>query len=181
MNVITIFMMLVLIAAVLAGPVAIIVIGARDAKRMPVISWTLVSIGTVLLGLVLVPLSRCAWYSAPWHSRILTQGTSPSGREYCVVQAFSDVSEPYRVAFYLRDAGGVWRWHYLGHEEPAWTTAEVRFHDDEALIFRDGWLVHVIDVPTDTEDATETPHPSDPMRCPAHFTAQEVFEFHRDR
>lgn len=55
-----------------------------------------------------------------------------------IVQSYSAFGEPYRVSFYMRDKGGVWRWAYLEHEDLAWRSAEVRFTTGVATVFRNG-------------------------------------------
>lgn len=118
------------------------------------------------------------FYASPGHSRIITQGTSPKGQEYCVVQSFQDLVEPYQVSFYIRDTGGVWHWNYLEHEDLAWRSAKVEFRGDIALVSRNGVPFREISLPTNMVDMATIPTGYRYYYCPANLTAEEVFQFH---
>jgi len=79
-------------------------------------------------------------------SGIITSGTLPDGREYCVVQTYRDLVEPYQVSLYVRDIAGTWDWYYLEHEDNAWRDARVEFHDGHATVHRNGELFREIEL-----------------------------------
>jgi len=118
------------------------------------------------------------FHAGPWHSKILVQGASPNGQEYCVVQSFQALPEPYRVSFYIRDASGVWHWNYLAHEDLAWRSAKVEFRDQIAVVSREGAPAREIPLPTNSVDIATVLGGYRNHYCPANFTVAEVFKFH---
>ena len=131
-----------------------------------------------VISVYFVLLLTLLFHAGPGHSRIVTQGTSPLGQEYCVVQSFQDLVDPYRVSFYIRDAGKVWHWNYLEHEDLAWRSAKLEFRGDIAVVSRNGVPFREISLPTNTVDMATIPTGYRYYYCPANFTAAEVFQFH---
>jgi hypothetical protein len=114
----------------------------------------------------------------PWQSGILARGMSPDGREYCVVQTFQGFFEPYRVSLYVRDATGIWHWHYLAHQDHAWRSISVGFTADEIVVARDGVERRRFPRKIAPVDLT-TVLPGYAMHYrSANLTADEVAEFH---
>jgi hypothetical protein len=73
----------------------------------------------------------------PGRSGVVTQGFSPLGREYCIVQTYTGLVEPYRVSFYIRDARGVWQWNALAHDDNAWRSPNVSFSEASIVVTRE--------------------------------------------
>jgi hypothetical protein len=48
------------------------------------------------------------------------------------------------VSFYIRDAQGVWQWHYLTHDGPAWRATAVEFTPAAVRIMHQGVLAREI-------------------------------------
>ena len=68
------------------------------------------------------------------NTKILTQGFSPEGREYCVVQVF--MGEPFQVTFYMRDPDGVWHDEFVAQDfYYAWDYARVAFENGKANVY----------------------------------------------
>lgn len=135
----------------------------------------------ILAAVLAIPVvSYLAWVR-PWQSRILTQGMSPEGREFCIVQTFVNFVEPYQVSFYIRDANRIWRWNYLEHEDVAWRSASVEFSKGNALVCRNGKPFREIEMPTDTVNLASVTGGYVDNYCPADFTAQDVLKFHNDK
>jgi hypothetical protein len=114
-----------------------------------------------------------------WQSGILAQGSSPDGREYVVVQTFTGYVEPYRVTLYMRDAGGVWRWNYLAHDDAAWGRTVVEFSPTEIFVRREGVLIRKI--PLSYAANHSPPDREDTRSLPANFSAEDVADFHHQR
>jgi hypothetical protein len=135
----------------------------------------------ILTCLVILSLGVIATWLAsirPWQSQVLAQGYSPGGREYCVVQTFRDLVEPYQVSFYIRDLDGVWRWNYLEHEDNGWKSARVSFHEGIVRIERNGVKFREIEVPNDQVDlSTILPGYRD-RYCDSGFSVDDIFAFH---
>ena len=108
----------------------------------------------------------------------MAQGTSPEGRQYCVVQTFKDMVEPYQVSFYVRDVAGVWRWNYLEHEDVAWHSATVTFTNRVAHVSRNGVPFRDVVLPSNTVDLAEVQPGYQDYDCPANFTADDILKFH---
>lgn len=113
----------------------------------------------------------------PGRSGIVAHGWSPQGREYCIVQTFKTMAEPYQVSFYIRDAGGVWRWNYLAHQDSVWRSAIVSFSDGFAHVSRDGVPFRDIRVPTNRFDLAKVELDRGNY-CPSNFTANDLLSFH---
>jgi hypothetical protein len=89
--------------------------------------------------LVYLPvLAAFLFWVGPWRSGVVVAGKSRDGRDYCVVQTFQDLAEPFRVALYVRTDGGAWRWYYLEHEDCGWRSARVEIVDGVAHVLRNG-------------------------------------------
>lgn len=109
----------------------------------------------------------------PWRTGVLCQGFSPDGREYCVVQSHEVLFE-FRVSFYLRNAEGVWQWHYLAHDDDSWRSASVEFTSETIRITREGKFER------EFPRGAGTPRGSDSgeYNQPAWATVAEVFSAH---
>ncbi len=117
----------------------------------------------------------------PWQSKILAYGHSPEGREYCLVQTFRDLAEPYQVSFYIRDANGVWRWNYLGHQENGWKSGIVTFSDGSAFIERNGVMLKEIEIPNESVDLAAVLPGYRHQYLGRELTTDDVFAFHNQR
>ena len=117
----------------------------------------------------------------PWQSKVLAHGFSPDGREYCVVQTFKDLIEPYQVSFYIRDKEGIWRWNYLEHEDDGWKSATVVFSGETAQIQRDGVLFKEFALPTDKVDLSKVLRGYSHHYCESGFSVDDIFTFHNHR
>ena len=132
---------------------------------------------TILCTYLLTILAFVLWVS-PGHSGILTQGVSPDGRQYCVVQTFKGMVEPYQVSFYVRDTDGIWRWNYLGHQDVAWRSATVTFSNGIARVKRNGTPFLDVLLPTNIVDLASVQAGYRDHYCPSNFTADDILEFH---
>ena len=180
-NILALVVVAFVVVALLGGPILLIAYGARAGRRGLVRGRIMVGLGTVLLLLILAPLAYHFYFGGPWHTRIVTQGISPSGQEYCVVQAFQDLVEPYQISFYIRDTNRVWRWNYLDHEGYAWRTASASFTGDKMTVYRNGEPYRSMAMPTGTVDIASVPKGDANYYCPAEFTVEDVFEFHKGK
>jgi hypothetical protein len=177
-----VLILLVFAAVVLGLPMVMLALCIRAFSRPRSALVRVMSLAG--LGVCLLPLVAVGSYVAmmgPGRSAILTEGMSPSGQEYCVVQTFKDLLEPYQVSFYLRDTEGMWRWYYLEHEDSAWRSASVRFAGSKAIVSRNGKPFREVSIPTDPADATSVPAGYREQDCPANFSVQDVFAFHNER
>jgi hypothetical protein len=111
----------------------------------------------------------------PGRSGVLASGFSPEGKEYCVIQSYQDMVEPYQVSLYVRDAEGAWRWHYLAHEDPAWRSVEVKFDGVLASVYQNGRFAREIPL---SFGQVEVSTAQEQRQCPADFTIAEVLVFH---
>jgi hypothetical protein len=174
-----VFFVLCLALVFVVVPIAGVVWGVRRFRKSTTgFARAMWGTGAVVLSTYLVLLGWLLFYSIPGHSRIVTQGKSPSGQEYCVVQSFQALPEPYRVSFYIRDTSGVWHWKYLEHEDLAWRSAKVEFLGDVALVSRDGVPFREIPLPTNTVDLAQVQYGNRHNYCPADFTAAQVLKHH---
>lgn len=180
-NILALLVVTVVIAALLGAPVLLIAFGWRAAKRGLLRGRIMCGFGAVLLLAVLMPVVYHLYLGGPWHTRIVTKGISPSGQEYCVVQAFQDLAEPYQISFYIRDTNRIWRWNYLDHEGYAWRTASASFTGDKVTIYRNGKPYRSMEMPTGTVDIASVPKGYANYYCPAEFTVEDVFELHREQ
>lgn len=117
----------------------------------------------------------------PWQSKILARGYSPEGREYCLVQTFRDLAEPYQVSFYVRDANGIWRWNYLGHQENGWRSGTVTFSEGSTFIERNGVMLKEIQIPNESLDMAEVLPGYRHHYLGSELTTDDVFAFHNQR
>lgn len=178
-NILALLVVAVVVVALLGGPALLIVFGSRAAKRGLPRGRIMFGVGVVLLLVVFAPLAWHLYLGGPWHSRIVTQGISSSGQEYCVVQTFQDWVEPYQISFYIRDTNRVWRWNYLDHEGYAWRTASASFTGDKVTVHRNGKPYRSMEMPTGTVDIASVPKGYANYYCPADFTVEDVFEFQK--
>ncbi|MDP7062573.1 MAG: hypothetical protein QF489_06545 [Planctomycetota bacterium] len=133
---------------------------------------------SILFGVLILPIAGFVAWVRPGMSGVLAQGKSPTGQEFCVVQTYKGLTEPYQVSFYIRDADRIWRWNYLEHQGTAWRNASVEFADGEALVFRNGKPFRKIAMPTDTVDLATVPGGYVDYYCPPEFSVQDVLVFH---
>ncbi|MDF1789013.1 MAG: hypothetical protein P1U82_24335 [Verrucomicrobiales bacterium] len=143
-------------------------------KRIAITSVVLV---TLLVGVIAAYLGSVR----PWQSKILAHGHSPEGREYCLVQTYRDLVEPYQVSFYIRDANGIWRWNYLGHQENGWKSGTVTFSDGSALIERNGAMLKEIEIPNESVDLAGVLPGYSHQYLGSELTTDDVFAFHNQR
>jgi len=150
---------------------------ARASLVIRFFKWTGIVILFVCLALVLAFISSVQ----PGKSGILTRGVSPTGQEYCVVQTYKGLAEPYQVSFYVRDSAGLWRWNYLAHQDVAWRSATVDFSNGVACVSRDGLPLRDIPLPVDIVDLTQVLPGYRDGYCPSNFTVENVLEFHNNK
>jgi len=133
---------------------------ALSLSLLGVGSWFVIrvrsSAARILGGLAVVcgaaVLGTIGWWSyqvAPGRSGIVTSGTAPDGREYCVVQTFQVLSEPYHVSLYVRDDLRIWRGYYLQHQDFGWRSARVEVNGDRAVVERNGERFKEIELAAD--------------------------------
>jgi len=125
-----------------------------------------------------------AWYIAtvrPGQSGIVLTGESPDGREYCIVQTYSNLIEPYQVSLYVRDAAGSWRWHYLEHEDNAWRSARVEFQGDQVVVYRNEKPFRELELDRDVIEKVTPTHTHQERALPAELTVDEVARLHHLR
>ena len=133
----------------------------------------------ILPGLVGTVLGANYWLaSRPGQKGLLCAGYSPTGREYCVVQSFKCWLEPYQVSFYIRDPGGLWHWNYLEHEDTGWRTADVEFHQDRAVISRNGKPFRTVELAQDAMQPEQIPADMKHHFCAKHFHVHDVLAIH---
>ena len=174
-------LIVVLVLTVLVGtPLICIVFGLKKRKSSrsaTVLLWT----GIIILAAYFSAVVAFVVWVGPGRSGVLARGKSPTGQEYCVVQTFKGLTEPYQVSFYVRDASGIWRWNYLEHQDVAWRTATVDFSNGVAHVSHNGATVRDILLPTNTVDlATVQPGYRDDY-CPSNFTAEDILAFHNKK
>lgn len=176
----TSILILVLLLTILVGiPLFCVVLGFKLFKTCSSLA-AKVLLGTgiaILCAYLLATLAFVLWVG-PGRSGILAQGTSPEGREYCVVQTFKDMFEPYQVSFYIRDAAGVWRWNYLEHQDVAWRSARVDFSNGVARVSRNRVPFRDIGLPTNTLDLSSMQPGYRDDYCPSNFTVDDILRFH---
>lgn len=181
-NVVAALALLALIAALIALPIFLMVLcvgvfnrsGSTPARIMSGIG----------IAVCLTPVAAVASYVVavcPGRSGVLSQGTSPSGQEYCVVQTFKGLVEPYQVSFYIRDTSRVWRWNYLEHEDNAWRSAAVEFTGGNAMVSRNGKPFREIAMPTGIVDIATVSGGYVDYYCPPEFTVEDVLRFHNNK
>jgi hypothetical protein len=114
-------------------------------------------------------------------SGIVVQGTSPEGRQYCIIQTYKGWVEPYQVSFYIRDTSGIWRWNYLAHQDRAWKSATVTFSGGTAHVIRDGQHYRDILLPTNTVDLATVEPGYRGDYSPSNFTPQDILAVHNQK
>lgn len=174
------FILILMVILPIACSVALLGWGILRAKRGLAFGRIMIGVGAVLLLTVLTPITYHLYFGGPWHSRIVTQGISTSGQEYCVLQRFQSWGEPYRISLYVRDQDGVWRWNYLEHQGYAWRSAEVEIRGNQASVLRNGSLFRDINLPTDTiENPTVIPTGYGKEYLPSKFSVEDVYALYR--
>jgi hypothetical protein len=178
----TILITVIAVLVILIGtPILLLYLGIKQIKTSRSTGGKiLIGIGVTVLLVYLTGIGAYVIWVGPGQSRILTQGKSPEGLEYCVVQTFKDLVEPYQVSFYIRDTNRLWRWNYLEHEDVAWRSAAVDFSNGLARVSRNGIFFREVPLPTNVVDlATVLPGYLDEY-CPSNFTVEEVFKYHSE-
>ena len=181
-NTIRIFILLAVLVILVGTPLVCIFVGLKRLKtssprgaKVPL--WT----GIIILAGYLSAVVAFVVWVGPARSGILAHGKSPTGQEYCVVQTFKGMVEPYQVSFYVRDSAGVWRWNYLAHQDVAWRSASVDFSNGVAHVSRNGLPFRDISLPTNTVDLSSVQPGYRDDYCPSNFTAENILEFHNSK
>ncbi len=179
---VVVFLALLLLFLIGLVPILCLGVGIRRFRK----SRTRGSAALLAMGAILFLAYPLATYAAitwvgPGQSGVLTYGYSPEGMEYCVVQTYKHILEPYKVSFYIRDADGIWHWNYLEHEDVAWRAAHVEFEGDRILVFRNGKQLREIPTPTEGVDIDSLPTGYRHQYCPAEFTLKDVVQAHHRR
>ena len=157
---------ILIVCAVIAVLTLIIRAGRRASKRGLRRGRIMVAAGAIPLLVMVFLVGGYLYWACPGHSKILTEGTSPSGQEYCVLQVHNgSLTEPYTVSFWIRDTNGVWRWNYLDHESLAWGSAVVTFSAEQAHVSSDGEPFRDIQMPGGIVDMAANP---------GHYKAREL-------
>jgi hypothetical protein len=173
---------LILAICLLAIPILCVGLGlARVRISQSVKASLLLAIGLGIACVYVVVALAYVLMVGPGRSRIVTEGISPEGRQYCIVQTYKGLVEPYQVTFYIRDASGLWRGNTLAHQDIAWRSATVAFTNKAARITRDGVLFRDIPIPTNTVELAKVQPGYRDSYCPSNFTPQDVLSFHNRR
>lgn len=135
--------------------------------------------GLGLFGLYAAALAWGVWRIGPWRSGVVAHGFGAEGREFCVVQTYKAIVEPFQVSLYERRPGEQWRWHYLEHEDVGWRSATVTFQDGRARVTRNGAPFTEIALAAGSL-GTETATTAETISCPAHYSVEQVRAFHDD-
>lgn len=179
MNHIGLLVLLLVLVVFVGFPVLCLALGV---VRLKTHGWRgarlLLGFGTGTVASYLVLLSAYIVWVGPGRSGILTQGRSPEGREYLVVQSFKNMVELYQVSFYVRDEVGTWHWNDLEHEDAAWHSATVTFSNGAAQVRRNGNPFREIALPAKPVDLAQVGPADHNHFCPATFTVDEVVAFH---
>jgi hypothetical protein len=138
---------------------------------------TYIIIGVICL-IILGSIAAFVGSIRPWQSKILDHGYSPAGVEYCVIQTYKTLIEPYQVSIYIRDSDGIWRWNYLEHEDNGWKSASVTFSNDTATVSRNGKVFRDVKIPTDTIDIASIQPGYRDRYLTSDYTVDDVFEYH---
>jgi hypothetical protein len=174
-----VFVLLLVLTIMIGLPLICVVLGFKRLKTIRSHgAKALLGAGIAILCAYLLAILAFVVWVGPGRSGIVEQGISPEGRQYCVVQTFKDMVEPYQVSFYIRDAVGVWRWNYLEHEDVAWRSAAVTFSNGVAKVSRNGAPFRDIVLPTNTVDLASVQPGYRDEYCPSNFTSAEILEFH---
>lgn len=84
----------------------------------------------------------------PWRGGVVAAGRLSDGRDYCIVQRFQDLAEPFRVSLFVRNDARVWKWYYLDHEDNGWMSGGAELDGRIMRVRRNG--VPFRDVAIDT-------------------------------
>jgi len=172
---------LVVFAVVALAPLACICFGLSRVINKSSGGKLLLGIGVGIVCVCGVLVAGYLMMIGAGRSGIVARGTSPDGREYCIVQTYKGWAEPYQVSFYVRDASGIWRWNYLAHQDTVWNTATVTFNGGVAHVSRDGRHYRDVPLPTNTVDlATIQPGYRDEY-CESNFTPEDILSFHNEK
>ncbi|MCD8534913.1 MAG: hypothetical protein LR011_09035 [Verrucomicrobia bacterium] len=145
--------LLLVLLVILAFPIVLLIAGFRSRQRPRSMgSKLLIGSGAALCLIYGAGFVQLISAIGPGQSGLLASGTTPEGREYCVVQTFKSWIEPYQVSLYARDETGLWHWKYLEHEANSWQPVEVTFAEGKAQVFSKGALAGEVDLPSQTVD-----------------------------
>jgi Uncharacterized membrane protein len=152
--------------------------GARNVERRKFFAILKLVAGAAICSLFLYVAGFCLHQSR--QTKILAQGFSPEGREYCVAQTFNNIIEPFQVSFYMRDSEGIWRWSYLAHQDYSWSRVRVDFQNGKADVFKRGKFMRSIDayVPL---PADHPPRDSATYDLSADLGVDDVFKAHNSK
>jgi len=171
------------LAMLIGTPTYLLVFGIKRHRRLHSGGAKLM-IGTGM-AIFLIYLSAIAAHVVavgPYRSGILSQGTSPDGAEYCVVQTYKPlglIAEPYQVSFYMRDADRVWRWQYLAHEDDAWRDVAVAVSGGKARVSHRGSPVRELSLPTGSINTNTMREGVDYL--PASYSAEDIQKWHNTK
>ena len=86
------------------------------------------------------------WDAGPGGSGVLASHRLADGSEYMITQRYS-WPEGYIVDFYMRSAGGEWRWGYIDHEANRWRHVDISYDStaDKLLVTERGIPRAVLD------------------------------------
>lgn len=179
-NYIALLILIAVVAVLLGTPTAFLFAGFRRFRKTRSLgSKIMIGIGAAIcLVYVYAIVSYVAWVG-PGRSGVVAHGKSPEGLEYCVVQTYKSlIGEPYQVSFFIRDTNGLWRGHYLAHQDVAWRSATVEFDGDYARVYRDGIHARDITMPTGSVNMDDVlPGYRDQYR-PADFSVEDIVASH---
>ena len=171
-----------LVLVLVGMPLLLLIFGVRQFRKSRSVGARIaMGIGVAVCATYLSTIAAFVWWIGPGRSGILVKGHSPEGMEYCVVQTFKDMVEPYQVSFYIRDADGLWRWNYLEHEDVAWGSAQVEFHGSVVKVSRNGQPFRDIPMPTGRVDIATVQAGYRDYYCPAVYSAEDVLRFHNKK
>jgi hypothetical protein len=170
---------MIMMAILIGVPLLFLVFGFKSIKFSS--GKMLTGIGTAILLAYLFVIIGYVVLVGPGRSGILAQGTSPQGLEYCVVQTYKGMIEPYQVSFYIRDTNGLWRWNYLAHQDFSWRSVKVSFKDNSPEIYESSEYMRSVPLPTNSINlATVLPGYRDEY-CPSNFTIEDVLKYHNEK
>ena len=183
MNATNHFIILIALILILFGtPILFLYLGIRQVKTSRSIGGKiLIGFGAAILLIYLSVIVAYVVLVGPGRSGILTRGISPQGLEYCVVQTFKGMAEPYQVSFYIRDTSGLWHWNYLAHQDDAWRLATVYFSNGVARVSRDGVFRREIPIPTNVVDLATVLAGYQDEYCPSNFAVEDILKYHNER
>lgn len=160
-------------------PILLLLFNVTLLARKGALKIKLLSLGGLVISLV--PITLFLLMVGPWRSGVLIQGMSPAGNEYCIVQTYKNLFEPYQVSFYIRDEEGLWHWNYLEHEDNAWRSADVKFKDKMVVVFRNGKAFKEIELPREKVDLSAVLPGYSHHYLSAEYSFADVLDEHNSR